>query len=296
MNKIKNVEFYITNVCNFSCKGCVSYNNFKFTGHQIWSEQQSMYEQWATQLDIERIDILGGEPMLNPSLIDWMYGLRKLWPNTEINIVSNGSQLLKVKDLYQAMKDNNIAVDITMHSHRKMTPSEITGKKIIIRSPDDIHSTIKTFYKDDTLVPETMEHVTPILGNERMSITTYTDSNYVKIRIKDNIEFLEIAGLQISDTGNFKIEEQSVPAEAFAPCIDLCDFHPIINGKIYQCKFVALAPDIVKQRGQPVANIEHIESYQPLTLDSDNKDEFINSLDTRCIEQCRFCPKDYKLI
>ena len=294
MNKINNVEFYITNVCNFSCKGCVSYNNLKFNGHQLWSDYEAEYTEWSKQVDINRIDIVGGEPLLNPSIIDWLYGLRRLWPNTEINIVSNGSQLTKVKNLYTAMKDNNIAIDITMHSHRAMTSTAITRKKIIIKTPEDIRGLVKEFYNAD-ITPEVYEFPTPVIGNDVMRMTNYFDG-HVRVRIKDNIEFLQIAGLVIDDTGGFKIEEQSSPAEAFTPCIQLCDFHPFVNGKLYQCKFVALVPELLKQQNQRIPNLEHIESYVPLSLDSTNKTEFIQALDSKHIDQCRFCPKKYQLV
>lgn len=85
------VEFYITNVCNLSCRGCNRFNNYNFKGHQRWADHADAYEAWSKRLDLPRITILGGEPTLNPDLELWASNLRKLWPDAVIMIQSNGT-------------------------------------------------------------------------------------------------------------------------------------------------------------------------------------------------------------
>ena len=85
------VEFYITNVCNLSCRGCNRFNDLNFKGHQYWDDHADAYEAWAKRLDIPRITILGGEPTLNPDLEKWCSNLRRLWPNSVIMVQSNGT-------------------------------------------------------------------------------------------------------------------------------------------------------------------------------------------------------------
>ena len=85
------VEFYITNVCNLSCRGCNRFNDLNFKGHQRWVDHASAYEAWANRLDIPRITIIGGEPTLNPDLELWASNLRRLWPDAVIMIQTNGT-------------------------------------------------------------------------------------------------------------------------------------------------------------------------------------------------------------
>ena len=87
------VEFYITNICNFDCRGCNRFNNYNFRGHQLWSDYQYQYQAWSKLLDIKRIGILGGEPMVNPTYLDWLAGVHQLWPTADIIFLTNGSML-----------------------------------------------------------------------------------------------------------------------------------------------------------------------------------------------------------
>ena len=85
------VEFYITNVCNLSCRGCNRFNDLNFKGHQRWADHADVYEAWSERLDLPRITIIGGEPTLNPDLELWAMNLRRLWPNAVIMIQTNGT-------------------------------------------------------------------------------------------------------------------------------------------------------------------------------------------------------------
>lgn len=85
------VEFYITNVCNLSCRGCNRFNDLNFKGHQRWADHVDAYEAWSKRLDLPRIVIIGGEPTLNPDLELWAMNLRRLWPDSVIMIQTNGT-------------------------------------------------------------------------------------------------------------------------------------------------------------------------------------------------------------
>lgn len=87
------VEFYITNVCNLSCTNCNRFNNYKFKGHYSWQDSEYALTEWSKRIELEHLTIIGGEPTLNPDLEYWCYGLRKLWPNAEIRIATNGQYL-----------------------------------------------------------------------------------------------------------------------------------------------------------------------------------------------------------
>lgn len=85
------VEFYITNVCNLTCRGCNRFNNYKFKGHQYWADHAPAYEEWSRRVSIPDIHIIGGEPTLNPDLETWVQNLRRLWPTANIMVQTNGT-------------------------------------------------------------------------------------------------------------------------------------------------------------------------------------------------------------
>jgi len=86
------VEFYITNVCNYTCDNCNRFNNHKFSGWQRWSDYEGIYQQWAKQIELRAITILGGEPTLNPTLSEWVVGLNEIF-NCDVEILTNGTRL-----------------------------------------------------------------------------------------------------------------------------------------------------------------------------------------------------------
>ncbi len=51
------VEFYITNVCNYTCDNCNRFNNHKFSGWQRWSDYEGIYRQWAERIELQAITI-----------------------------------------------------------------------------------------------------------------------------------------------------------------------------------------------------------------------------------------------
>ena len=121
------VEFYITNVCNLTCRGCNRFNNYKFKGHQYWDDHASAIERWSQRLDIEHVWILGGEPTLNPDLKKWANNLRRLWPLSKISIQTNGTQFKPDADAYYddykvgwgvALHDKSTADDIKIFWHK----------------------------------------------------------------------------------------------------------------------------------------------------------------------------------
>jgi len=84
------LEIYITNECNLSCGNCNRFNNHDFQGHYYWEDHAEDFEKWSSRIDARLITIIGGEPTLNPGLETWVKHLRRLWPNTNIMIQSNG--------------------------------------------------------------------------------------------------------------------------------------------------------------------------------------------------------------
>ena len=101
---LKYSEMYITNVCNYSCTHCQSFNNYAFKGHQRWDDYKDEYELLSKKLDIGIIQLMGGEPTLNPDFNKWLKGISNLWPTAKLQISTNGSTLNKLtQDVYDVL-------------------------------------------------------------------------------------------------------------------------------------------------------------------------------------------------
>ena len=116
---IDRLEFYVTNVCNLTCGGCNRYNNYHFKGWQDWNDWEADLEKWAEKIEIRHIVILGGEPLLNPTIIQWVSGLRRFWPRLSgVQIQSNGTRIDRVRGLYDVMDESNW-IGISIHSQEE---------------------------------------------------------------------------------------------------------------------------------------------------------------------------------
>lgn len=124
-------EFYITNVCNLNCTNCNRFNNYNFKGNYSWNLYKDEYKKWAKILDINSISILGGEPSLNPEFLDYVQGIRYLWPNSKISITTNGTQLHRWKNLYEVLLKNKIYIDMSVHNHDQWNEKVSYSKKLL---------------------------------------------------------------------------------------------------------------------------------------------------------------------
>ena len=145
IHHLERVEFYITNVCNYNCEHCNRFNNYIFNGQQSWDDYGDVYTKWGEKLSISDISILGGEPLLNPSINKWIDGIKGIWKDTGLEIVTNGTRLNKVKNLYNTIRaHDSIFIHIGLHNREHLSS--------MISSVDEfMHGeiTVRTKYPDN---------------------------------------------------------------------------------------------------------------------------------------------------
>jgi organic radical activating enzyme len=85
----------ILNKCNLRCKGCTSFSDYE--NHNVYDTDVIIkgLEFWSTKIDVESINITGGEPFLHPDLEHIIRTIRKLWPNAMIDLITNGTYITK---------------------------------------------------------------------------------------------------------------------------------------------------------------------------------------------------------
>lgn len=111
------VAIIINNTCNLTCNSCASLQCYNFRGVYLWSEESAIYEQWARIAHFPNIDILGGEPFLNPELLTWCANIRRLWPNSEISVQTNGTLLglPRNRELARQILDLGVSLYVSCH-------------------------------------------------------------------------------------------------------------------------------------------------------------------------------------
>jgi len=312
------VEFYITNVCNYSCKYCNRFNNYHFTGHQYWKDYANVYLEWSKFIDFNYISILGGEPLLNPSINQWITNIRKLWSKSTIEIVTNGSRLNKVNDLYKTIVNNNekqTFIHIGLHNLDLLSSTMIEVDKfltnpIIEKIPyDDLDHRFATIYKrsQDKEWPEckslaeykTLPKKIQEKFNKSFNKLEFIETNsfiraidQYNVRIDIHIEDVFHRSALIRDDNLFKLHNSN-PSKAHSICNEKNNHH-FIKGKLYKCNVSGVLPEFYKQFQMEISksDAQLIKSYVPLNINDTNETikSFIEDLPNK-IPQCKFCPE-----
>jgi organic radical activating enzyme len=106
----------VTQVCNLICQGCSTYSDIDQKGYVSWNDGLSQIEPWLERVTFDHFGLMGGEPLINPHIHDWLIGIRKLMPNTTIRFPINGTLLHKHLDIVDLLSEmGNVIFKITVH-------------------------------------------------------------------------------------------------------------------------------------------------------------------------------------
>jgi len=290
MKHLDIAEFYITNVCNLTCGGCNRFNNLKFKGHQRWDDYKDIYKEWSKLVTFdEKIVIIGGEPLMNPTVTDWMRGLRELWPDTRIVLLTNGTYLTRAKNLKSTQETYGVEIEVSLHQESKRQYiHEIIDQYIqppyyyIPRNTPKLNEYPNDYFHDG------------IKGNGVWKNRANNgDMTGVTLSVITETEFLNNSLIPYENKWTLS---NNNPQDAH----DACHFvefktYNFIQGKLYKCGNIVHYLDLIDQGllEIPDEDIELLKQYQPLTIDNYNEysDGFYKSLDNP-IPQCKLCVVD----
>jgi organic radical activating enzyme len=329
--QLEYAEFYITNSCNFNCTGCNRFNNYNFVGTQLWSDYEKHYQQWADILDIDFWTIIGGEPMMNPSYMDWLENISRLWPNSRGRMTTNGYFLqASNRRLYEIFKNSNglVKLEIGLHNvdRQEQVLDEVKkwlrGDITVTRWPTDLRSVPdfdaqwKSSYdaiRDpawpacDTVdawdnLPqsikqecEDLHNFSPELVADQVQGWELCDSHGVRVAIKKE-DFFYQGALIPKDHRSFYLHN-SDPEQAHSVCSSKTCHH-FDKGKLYKCGQVALFKEFDQQFYLELSQADRdlIYAYQPADPEQDWSmlENFINNIKNP-LPQCKFCPGQYHI-
>lgn len=325
------VEFYINNLCNFNCTGCNRFNNYAFNGIQEWAQYEKIYSHWASLLEFDEFTILGGEPMLNPTYMDWLTNVCRLWPNATGFLLTNGHYLKPDNRVLYDFFSNNHKVHLQIGLHNidrtdtmlDTVKQWLCGPLTITREPENIrelpgfdlnwissYNTIKDHQwpecptVDDwdqlpdavkTECQELHKFSPAILANTRRSYNI-VDSNGVRVLIAHEDYFHQ--GALINNQNKSFSLHNSDPVKAHDMCHSKTCHH-FDKGELYKCGQVALFKEIDQQFYLDATDSDRdlINSYASAksTDNYDKLSKFINTINDP-LPQCKFCPDSYNFV
>jgi len=281
---VSNIEFYITNVCNLSCNNCNRFNDHDFRGWQRWSDYAEQYQQWSKHVRLQRITILGGEPLLNPSICDWIDGINQLW-NKAVQVLTNGTRINHVPDLYNRISKfqdpkhpwikNWIGISLHNENDREACFVEINK---FLQHP-------VTYYKSTDPLNVDQCHT---WGADH----AFVDKNGIRVHVWEYDSFYKSA-VQKNSLGRFSLFNND-PAQSHNDCgfVQYKCYH-FIRAKLYKCGPVALFPEFDQQHNFDISSQDRelLHSYLPLSVNEfeSRGQHFLNHIDD-VIPQCKFCP------
>ena len=240
------LETMITQACNLSCQGCTNYSDLKHSGYVSWSIGQQWIQSWLDRISIPDFGIMGGEPLINPEFLEWLYGCRELLPKSQLRFTTNGLLLHKYPDLLDQMIDlGNIVFKISVHV-------------------------------DDDLLEQQIENIfksydwQPIL---EFGIQRWITNNNTRFQINRPSKFIKtFQGSYVN-----MIPHKSNPLDSFELCVQkTCPL--LYQGKIFKCSTAGLLEPILNRFNN---NNPHWTSYIDHGIDHDCTDaqltEFLNN-------------------
>ena len=142
------IEYHVSYHCNLKCRGCTHFSN-------VSDKRFGDLEQFKKDLNrlaelfsnIQKIRLLGGEPLLNPDLHNFVTVCRTTFPNADIRVVSNGLLIPRIdKNLLTVMNENNVEFDISQYPPTTDVLGEIKSICEEYKVNCHISSPIKMFF------------------------------------------------------------------------------------------------------------------------------------------------------
>jgi len=271
--KTEFVEFYITETCNLVCSGCNRFNNLGLKKHEDWDKNKEHYRKFARFVEVKSAEIIGGEPLQHPHIIKIIKDVRNFYPNSSINIWTNGLLLDKIPNLKDAILQNDIKLEIAVHNKKFRMPILRKIKSLFDGDIKFLRNGIKTAKK----------------GYFKFDFQT---SNGRKHRIRLSEHFWQNS---LNDPYELKPYESDADL-AWQACETRCP--TIANGRFHKCPISHCMPEAVRQRNDIILNDKQrslIDSFPYIEckdIDKVSEEHWRKFLQEK-IDQCSLCPEKY---
>src|SRR4051812_48071659 len=108
------LELHVAHACNLSCESCSHYSNHAHKGILEPARAEGWMRPWSKRIALEELNLLGGEPTMNPHLSKLVVLARKYWPAAHIRIITNGFLLQRHPELPSTLSaDGNASLSLS---------------------------------------------------------------------------------------------------------------------------------------------------------------------------------------
>jgi organic radical activating enzyme len=116
MIELPALEYHLAHGCNLSCQQCSHYADHHLAGAMPTVDQaDAEYSLWSHRLRPKRFALLGGEPLLNPHLIQHLLLARQHWGDRNLMLVTNGFFLHRFPELPDALRETRCQLEVSQH-------------------------------------------------------------------------------------------------------------------------------------------------------------------------------------
>lgn len=112
------LEFHTVDHCNLNCKGCAAFSPLCKEPVYVNVEEFKKDIKRLKELVpfIRTIQIMGGEPTLNPELGEFVKATRSAYPYSRLRLVTNGTKLNRLPDeLWQIFVENEVVINLSCY-------------------------------------------------------------------------------------------------------------------------------------------------------------------------------------
>ncbi|MEL6898209.1 MAG: radical SAM protein [Planctomycetota bacterium] len=116
MIELAALEYHLAHGCNLSCQQCSHYSNFHLAGSMPTPDDaKAEYEAWNHRILPKRFALLGGEPRLNPKLIEHLHLAREYWLRSNLMLVTNGFFFDRHPALPETLVQTDCRLEVSQH-------------------------------------------------------------------------------------------------------------------------------------------------------------------------------------
>ena len=107
-------QVHIVDSCNLNCVGCSTFAPLCNDSFVDVSSYEQDIKQMVALGEVEKITLIGGEPLLHPKIIEILEVSRKYIQTGELLLYTNGTLLLNQNPAFwMCCRDNNIRISVT---------------------------------------------------------------------------------------------------------------------------------------------------------------------------------------
>lgn len=228
---VENLDVHVINSCNLKCFGCNHLTDYGYGGPFTASELIQWIRPWKNRLSFKRINLLGGEPLLNPYLKEICIAYRKFFSpkETKLRIITNGILIKKCPWLKELIQKYHIHIQVSLH----VSTGKTTHEKLMAQAREGL----TRLEKWAANTPSRIE-------------TTWADPVDIKKKLNFQV-FYQGSGNDI------KPFEHNEIAESKKHCT--CKTLQLYKGHLYKCAPIAYIKEVLEKIGR--ANDPDWEPY-----------------------------------